>query len=215
MGRPRQHGEGTRESLLAAAEQLVAQGGIDAVGVRPVAKLAGTSTRAVYALFGSKEELVQALAARTFRLLQEQVASVPLSHDVGEDLVQGAVRGFRVFAIEHPDLFRLFFSATTIRGFFEEEAASAQMAAWQQLIQRVERAHAAGVLGTHSAQEVTLLWDVMCCGLALRELCGRLDPGVAEQTWTEGLRALLYGLQQSARDGRRRHLAASATGNYS
>ena len=62
MGRPRLHDEKTRVELLAAAERLVADGGIDAVSVRGAALAAGTTTRAVYALFGSKEGLVQALA---------------------------------------------------------------------------------------------------------------------------------------------------------
>ena len=63
MGRPRVHDEATRATLRAVAEQLVAEGGAPALSVRAVAKKAGTSTRAVYSLFGSKEGLlVDALA---------------------------------------------------------------------------------------------------------------------------------------------------------
>ena len=54
MGRPREHDEHTRVALLAAAEQLVAEGGPTQLSVRAVADAAGTSTRAVYSLFGSK-----------------------------------------------------------------------------------------------------------------------------------------------------------------
>src|SRR5579859_6477470 len=111
MGRPQLHDERTREALFVAAERLVAEGGADAVGVRAVAEGAGTSTRAVYALFGSKEDLVQALAQRAFELVMKQVAAVPLTVDPGADLVACAVRGFRVFALDRPDLFRLFFTA--------------------------------------------------------------------------------------------------------
>ncbi len=197
MGRPRRHDERTRLALLGAAERLVAQGGADAVGVRPTAEAAGTTTRAVYALLGSKQGLVQALAERTFELLAERVAAVPRTSDPGEDLVQAAVQGFRAFAIEHPDLFKLFFTVSPIRASIGARAESAASAAYSQLIERVERAHSAGAVGNHSVMEVSLLWDAMCSGLAIREVCGQIDREQAVQTWTDGLRALLTGLASS------------------
>ncbi len=193
MGRPRQHDERTRESILVAAERLVAEGGFDAVGVRPAADRAGTSTRAVYALFGSKEGLIQALAQRTFELLGESVSAVPLTSDPGEDLVQGALKGFRKFAIAHPDLYRLFFTFSTRRSAFGASAESAASAALDQLINRVKRAHAAGMLGGYTVPEVVVMWDVACSGLAIREICGRITPPQADRIWNDGLRALLAG----------------------
>lgn len=194
VGRRRLHDEKTRETLLAAAEALVAEGGLEAVGVRPVAERAGTSTRAVYALFGSKEALVHALAERSFQLVAERVDAVPITDDPGEDLVQAARLGFRAFALEHPDLFRLFFMPSTTRGSLREGALREAADSYSRLVQRVERAAAAGLLGGHPAAEVTELWDAMCCGLAIREVCGGLDPAQAETTWDDGLRALLAGL---------------------
>ena len=196
MGRPRQHDERTRQALLVAAERLVAEGGVDAVGVRPAAEGAGTSTRAVYALFGSKEGLRQALARRTFDLLAERVDAVPLTDDPGADLVGAAIHGFRAFALEHPDLFRLFFAASAPRADIGAEAESAASAAYDRLIQRIQRAHSAGILGNHSVTEVALLWDAICCGLAIREVCGMIDQQEAEGIWTRGLRALLAGLAE-------------------
>jgi AcrR family transcriptional regulator len=192
MGRPRLHDEHTREALFVAAERLVAEGGVDAVGVRAVADGAGTSTRAVYALFGSKEVLVQALAQRAFELLMEQVAAVPLTGDPGADLVACAVKGFRRFALDHPDLFRLFFTAQ--RQALSADSQSARVAALDQLILRVERARAAGLLGGHPVEEVVLLWDAMCSGLAMREICGPIDRTRGERIWTDALTALLSGL---------------------
>lgn len=194
MGRKRVHDEKTRELLLATAESLVAEGGLDAIGVRPVAERAGTSTRAVYSLFGSKDGLVQALAERSFQLVAERVDQVPISEDPGEDLVQAAVLGFRAFALEHPDLFRLFFMPSTARSSLRDDVLRAAIASYERLVQRVQRAEAAGLLGGHSAEEVTDLWDSFCCGLAMREVCGVIDPARAEHAWTAGLRALLAGL---------------------
>ncbi|MGH7687243.1 MAG: TetR/AcrR family transcriptional regulator [Candidatus Dormibacteria bacterium] len=198
MGRPRLHDEKTRGQLLAAAERLTAEGGIDAVSVRATADAASTSTRAVYALFGSKDGLVQALAQRAFELVMESVGAIPFTDDPGDDLVSGSVSGFRVFALKHPDLFRLFFTAERTRERLSVESLATRLAALALLTQRVERAEAAGLLGDHSVDEVTILWDALCCGLAMREICGHIRAEDGERIWTHAVRALLTGLGASS-----------------
>ncbi len=199
MGRRRLHDEHTRARLLDAAEQLVAEGGIDSVSVRTVAVRAETTTRAVYALFGSKEELVQALAQRTFALVMERVGAVPLTGDPGHDLVTASVKGFRIFALEHPDLFRLFFTAPMPRPALSSESDQTRLASLRQLTQRVEQLQAAGMLGAHNVEDVTLLWDVLCTGLAMREIGCQIRPEEGERIWTDALTAMLIGLGSPAR----------------
>jgi AcrR family transcriptional regulator len=217
MGRPRVHDEQTRAELLDTAERLVAEGGIEAVSVRAAAMGAGTTTRAVYVLFGSKEELVQALAQRAFGLLMEQVAAVPLTGDPGRDLIVCSVKGFRAFALEHPDLFRLFFTAQLPRPPLSTGSTRTRMTALEQLALLVERAQVAGLLGSHSVEEVTLLWDALCTGLAMREICGPIQRSEGERIWTDALTALLRGLgpgdgaQPSATDKGASPRAGSAT----
>ena len=53
MGRPKEHDARTAAALLEAAESVVQSDGVDALSVRRVADEVGTSTRAVYSLFGS------------------------------------------------------------------------------------------------------------------------------------------------------------------
>ena len=53
MGRPREHDAGTAAALLDAAERIVESEGLAALSVRRVADEVGTTTRAVYSLFGS------------------------------------------------------------------------------------------------------------------------------------------------------------------
>jgi AcrR family transcriptional regulator len=194
MGRPRLHDEQTRRALLAAAERLVAEGGVDAVTVRAAAAAAGTTTRAVYALFGSKDGLVQALAQRTFALLMDRVAAVPPSGDPGGDLIACSVHGYRAFALEHPDLYRLFFTAELPRPALSAQSAQTRTAALDQLMLLLERAKTAGLLGAHTVQDVTLLWDAVCMGLAMREICGAIHRSEGERIWTATLTALLAGL---------------------
>src|SRR5690348_11486046 len=103
MGRPREHDEHTGLALLAAAERIVQTGGLDSLSLREVAAEAGTSTRAVYSLFGSKDGLVAALGARAFELLHEGLDALPVTDDARQDVIEAALM-FRRFALEHPSL---------------------------------------------------------------------------------------------------------------
>ena len=198
MGRPRLHDDATRSELLQAAERLLSAGGIEAVSVRSAAAAAGTSTRAVYALFGSKEGLVQALAQRAYELLMDRVAAVPVTDDPSADLIAAAVRGFRAFALDHPDLFRLVFTTQLLRARLTTESNATRTAALRQLTERIERLKKSGVARGHSVEELTLLVDVICSGLAMREICGVIDGAHAERLWSDALGALLRGLSTPA-----------------
>jgi AcrR family transcriptional regulator len=105
VGRPRRHAERTARALLDAAERIVESEGLKALSVRRVADEAGTTTRAVYSLFGSKQGLVIALGKRAFELLGTAIAALPTTPDPAADLVEAGVAVFRRFAVEHPSLF--------------------------------------------------------------------------------------------------------------
>src|SRR5262245_61109530 len=107
VGRPREHGEETRAALLDAAEQLIAEGGPDALSVRAVADAVGTTTRAVYSLFGSKDGLLAALAHRVFDVLGVSILRLPATDDPAQDLVDASVGVFRAMAINNPAAYRL------------------------------------------------------------------------------------------------------------
>ena len=188
----------TRSELLEAAEKLLSAGGIEAVSVRSAAAGAGTSTRAVYALFGSKEALVQALAQRAYELLTDRVAAISTTDDPIADLIAGSIKGFRAFALEHPDLFRLVFTTQLPRARLTADTNATRMAALRQLTGRIERLKAFGFAREHSVEELTLLVDVLCSGLAMREICGVLDGMRAERVWSDALGALLTGLSTPA-----------------
>ena len=111
IGRPREHDERTAAALLAAAERLVQDGGPDAVSIRAVASAVGTTTRAVYSLYGSKQGLMDALAVHAFDLLRDGVSQLPATQAPVDDLVEAGLI-FRRFAVEHPSLFRIAFGST-------------------------------------------------------------------------------------------------------
>ena len=61
MARPSSYHEQLRIRLVAVTADTIARSGTDAVSLRRLAAAAGTSTNAIYALFGSKPGLVAAV----------------------------------------------------------------------------------------------------------------------------------------------------------
>ena len=197
MGRPREHDERTRQALLDAAEELLAEGGEAALSVRAVADRSGVSTRAVYSLFGSKEGLLFALAEHGFALLAELVEKLPQTADPIDDVVSACIHGFRRWALRHPPLFRLAFDRLVVDSPEGRRVSAAGRGALDQLRTRVKRARDAGLLGARDLDEVTVEVHALCEGLATVERRGRMLPRRAqERAWRDALEALLRGLRR-------------------
>jgi AcrR family transcriptional regulator len=179
---------------LAAAERLVQNGGPDAVSIRAVASTVGTTTRAVYSLYGSKQGLMDALAVHAFDLLRDGVSQLPTTQAPVDDLVKAGLI-FRRFAVEHPSLFRIAFGSTSdspIRARpAVRNAASVALDALKTKIARLADAH---LIDSDRIDEVTLHFDAVCEGLAAIELRGTFASDTAELLWTDGLSAMLRGL---------------------
>jgi len=198
MARPRGHDERTRAALLAAAELIVAEGGPGALSVRAVAARAGTSTRAVYSLFGSKDGLlVQALARGAFEFLYAEIAKLEETEDPAADLVDVGVLVVRRLVREHPELYRIAFQRIVPGMEAGPELTAARQRAWHQLVGKLERLEAAGLLGDTSAADAAVAFNAMMEGLGNAELRGavlRLLPeGSEEQAWRDALMTLVRG----------------------
>lgn len=199
MGRPKQHDDATREALLAAAEQLVERGGAGALSVRAVADEIGTTTRAVYSSFGSKEGLLAALARRSFDMLHDAIAKLPRTNDPARDLVQAALRVFRPMAIEHPSLFRIAFLRAAPDVELGPEVRDAARAGYELLTERVQRLAEAELLGGRDVQTATREFNAMCVGMAVAELVNPAqfapDPSRA---WRAAFQTLISGFRAPA-----------------
>jgi len=197
MGRPRVHDEGTAEALLDAAERIVAADGPDALSVRRVADEAGTTTRAVYSLFESKEGLLVALGNRAFEMLGSWVNRYPRTDDPAADVVNAIVDNFRRWALEHPALFRIAFQRTgELPPQLTERFRPARLKALADLVEIVSRALGLqGGLTNPEVRDATITIDALCEGLALLELRDGLPPDRAEDIWREAFVALISGMQ--------------------
>jgi AcrR family transcriptional regulator len=194
VGRPREHDERTAAALLAAAERLIELGGPDLVSMRAVAGEVRTTTRAVYSLYGSKQGLMDALAAQAFHLLRDGVGRLPTTPAPVDDLIEAGLM-FRRFAVEHPALFRLTFANTRDGPMRARPVVrDAAIVALDALKTRIARLADAGLIDGDRIDEVTLHFDAVCEGLATVELRGTFPPETAERLWTDGLIAILRGL---------------------
>jgi AcrR family transcriptional regulator len=196
MGRPREHDETTREALLVAAEAIVEQGGTAALSVRAVADAIGTSTRAVYSTYGSKEALVVALAQRAFELLRDDLGRLPTTDDPASDLMIAAVQVFRKMAIDHPSMFALAFLRAAPDLQLNGQVRTTSGEGMHLLQGRVQRLADAGLLGGRDVGDATTQFNAMCQGLATTELRApdRLGPN-PERAWRAAFETLFSGFQ--------------------
>jgi AcrR family transcriptional regulator len=193
VGRPRRHGSETADRLLDGAERIVESEGLDALTVRRVAEEVGTTTRAVYSVFGSKDGLVVALGIRAFDFLRETIAALPETDDPAADLVDAGVQVFRRFAVEHPSLFEVGF-----RECVPDAVRDAADAALAGLVYRVERLEEAGLLGGRRVADAVLAFHSLCEGLASVELRGWMPRSDGERLRREALAALVHGFDRYA-----------------
>ena len=202
MGRPKTHRAATGEALLQAAEQLVETEGIEALTVRRVAESVGTSTRAVYALYGSKDALVAALGGRAFDLLRVVIDALPRTDDPAADLVRAGVTVFRRFAVEHPALFRVGIQRTELDPEVAAQFRNPAREALSALEGRFERLKAAGLIDEqHTIRDAVRTFHALCEGLAAMELRSLLPAAGAERIWTNALTALVRGLAPRSASG--------------
>jgi AcrR family transcriptional regulator len=198
MGRPREHDEATRERLLQAAEHLSATKGFEGVTVRAVATEAETSTRAVYALFSSKQGLEEALHQAMFARLRDLLQASVRTGDPRRDLVELAL-AYRRWAVERPQRYALAMHRFVGRSARprSDEGLAVSRAALDELRQAVARCHGAGLLGGRDAEDVATQLRAAVHGLAEFENLGLLGPE-PEAQWRAAASAMLDGYERTA-----------------
>jgi AcrR family transcriptional regulator len=195
MGRPKEHDEHTAAALLDAAERIAEQNGLAALSVRRVASEVGTTTRAVYSLFGAKEGLVGALGARAFGLLGASVTELPTTDDPVADLVRAGLV-FRGFANRHPAFFRLAVQQIDVSPESVHAFTDASYQALDVLRERVKRLGDAGQLRHRPLDAAVWEFHALCEGLATLEARCLIPDADAERLWRDALAALVHGWER-------------------
>lgn len=108
MGRKKVHGEQVRGQLLERAGEIVSFEGEAGLSLRRLAGETGTSTTAVYSLFGSKAGLVHALHTEALTRFAQFMRTVEYTGDLLEDLARLS-RAYRASAHADPHYYRVIF----------------------------------------------------------------------------------------------------------
>jgi AcrR family transcriptional regulator len=107
-GRSTYHHGNLRAALIKAADDIIAEGGIEAFSLRAAAQRAGVSPGASAHHFGSAKGLLTEVALLAFERLDQYIEEVGHSDDVVMD-VRALSLAFVTFALDHPGHFRLMF----------------------------------------------------------------------------------------------------------
>ncbi|MGN7703044.1 TetR/AcrR family transcriptional regulator [Cellulosimicrobium sp. ES-005] len=193
MARPRLHDDALRDRLLDVTSRALSEHGEGAVTVRSVAVAAGTSPSAVYALFGSRDDLVAAVSAEGFRRFAAHLAAVERTDDPGADLA-ALGRAYRAFALADPHFYAVMFARGVRPG--ADRPRAVEEATFLVLRDAVARL----VPDTGAVDDVALgLWGLVH-GLVSLELAGLVPGDDAERTARYGatLAAVGPGLVRSA-----------------
>lgn len=199
MPRPRIHDDETREALRTAAERLFDERGAAGVTVRAVADEVGTTTRAVYSLFGSRDALlVDAMQVRAYELLELWLDEQDETSDPARDLVEAGVTIFRRLVVEHPALFRITFQRVLPEFEPGPEVIAARASSLRRLTAKVGRLEDAGLLVETPLNQAVVSFQALCEGLGNLEMRGaimRLLPaGQEAEAWRAAFRTLVRGL---------------------
>ena len=193
MGRPREHDETTRQLLLDAAGRLAGAEGAGAVSVRRLAEDVGTTTRAIYSLFGSKEGIVRALYRLGFEGLDAHLASVDPVGDPIEELRRLGI-AYRRAALAQPHLYELMFGRPVAEFAPRDPDYEFARGTLDRLRQAVRRAAEDGRLHGDVENATMQLWALVH-GLTSLELGGVPTATDYEKIWASALDNLLAGLQ--------------------
>ena len=198
MPRAKQRTPEMRERVLRAAMDMLASEGVAEFTTRRLAQRAGTSTPAVYELFGDKAGLVREVFFESFRLLRQYLDEVRPSQDPRGELVS-VIESLRMFAREHSVLADLMFS----RPFADFDPGPAERRAGDEvrlfIVAAVRRCVRAGVL---EGDEVDIAHVIvaMAQGLAGQETAGWLGTSQEsrDRRWNLAISALLDGLRPAS-----------------
>jgi AcrR family transcriptional regulator len=193
MPRPKQRTPELAEHVLEVALRLLTREGPAALTARRLAGEAGTSTSAVYELFGDKGGVVRALFFSGFERLGAALAELPPAGDPVEHLVALA-RRYRGFLLAHPALSAVMLSRPFASFDPAPEEAAAGAAVRELILAAVGRAVAAGRLHGDPV-DVAHAFVALVHGLAAAEGARRLGTSSAsvERRWDVAVRALLAG----------------------
>ena len=200
MGRPREHGPQTRQALLDAGTRIVGAEGATGVTLRRLADEAGTTTRAVYSLFGDKDGLLRQLFTIAAETMRRHHEAVPVDPDDPMREFPPLALAYRAAAREQPALYDLWFGRVTPDMKLSEEDAALAYRSFERVLNTIRRCIDTGRFPDREPMQIGLELFGLVHGLASLELRGFFpDDAIARVSWVDGISALVRGIQTAPR----------------
>jgi AcrR family transcriptional regulator len=186
------HTEQLASRLVDEAGRILSSDGAAALSLRKLAQATGTSTMAVYTLFGDKQGLLAAMYREGYLRLGAALREAASAADAaGDDPLNALVRlgyAYRASALANPHLYELMFGRPVPAFAPDELAKEVADATYQPLVETVRRCVEAGSLVGDPERIALHLWSVSHGTVSL-ELNGHLpdDPGARTLLYEEAM----------------------------
>lgn len=160
------------QEILRAARELLEEEGLESLSMRRLAERLGMRAPSLYKHFPSKEALEAALLSEVFT---EQAEIFEAAVRETTEPLAAIARAYHAYALEHPQLFRLFSERAIDRSLLTPGVE--------------DRARAPSDAATGDPNLSRALW-AFAHGMTVLELDGRFPPGAnLGEAWTRGLEA--------------------------
>jgi AcrR family transcriptional regulator len=170
------HGD-LRNALIQAGLELLAEGGVQELDLRKVARRAGVSHAAPYRHFADKQALIAAINEEGFHLLAERIRSTlrEVSDEPIEQLL-GVALAYVRFAKENPWLMREMFSGLTIERETFASLHTASKTAYRLYTEVIRNGQESGqIVDGDPTALAGVLWSVLH-GLAMLIIENQMRP---------------------------------------
>ena len=169
--------------IVTAAQELLDEGGLDALSMRNLAERLGIRASSLYKHFASKEALEAALISAGF---EEQGALFDAALEASDEPLLAMAEVYRAYARRHPALYRLMYDRSLNRSLLAPGSEESAV---------VPVVRAAG----EDRDLARAAW-AFAHGMTILELNGRFPPDAdLDAAWQRGLTALQASISVDAR----------------
>ena len=135
----------SRESIVEAARDLLAEGGVQALSMRAVANRVGVSATAIYHYFENKDALVHAVVAAGFERMERYLQGAAEGFAPGSrERLNAFAQAYLRFALENREYFQVLFSLGIQRP--QSIEGSPEGSGYRLLLENVTRAIESGAI---------------------------------------------------------------------
>ena len=189
--------EDARQAILEATEEILVEGGAEALSIRRLAERCGCTAPTIYHYFGDKQGLVDAALDQRFDELLRGLRRLP-GHDDPAEVIRGRARAFVRFGLRNASHYRLL---TVAREPGADLPPSAEAA--QDFLERPwEELRESGRLRTDPESAQRALWVTLHGLLTLHD--SRPDLEWPTRIFDETIDAMLRGLVDMDAGSKRR-----------